>query len=352
MLRAIQTEMESLKQQLRTNLEKADKQPENMNAGTAQLSIPMTVGGRRKRQALIPTSTTAIEGIEVMREGNSTNADQANASQSVATGGIVDANKDNKKTFDQVVDEIIGVLDVVQKTKEDIKIGVTNDKDIGSQLSTKLHTGMLNIKDLAMATPAEKQLARDLLARIEKDEADISKTIKVMEGGNEDQADQERQSNIVARLTTLYTTVMQVEMMLQNQLNTTATGADISAVNFINTVGNNTAAATPQPGNITVVSPIAQTNTTVQTSPTSENVTELELLLDEVRNITDKIQTMKESLTDDTISVIEKAKGGLGRIVQMHMLGVSDKMSTSRLLKKIQDTKTSISLAVQSLKTK
>ena len=49
-------------------------------------------------------------------------------------------------------------------------------------------------------------------------------------------------------------------------------------------------------------------------------MTELELLLDEVRNITDKIQTMKESLTDDTISVIEKAKGGLGRIVQMHML--------------------------------
>jgi len=346
-LKSIQTEMESLKLVLKSSLEKADRPQENANAETAPINVNVT--GRRKRQAITDTTTTTTtvnitkDTPITVTEGSSdqTNQNVSRISVIAKTGEATSEKKDENKTVEEVVDDIIGVLDMVQKIREDIENGIAKLGDRGSKLSTKLHAEMVNIKEIFMSTPAEKQLARELLARIEKDEEDINNTIRVLEDGQTFKPGEKKQQVIVTKLTAVFTTMMKVEVMLQSQLNITDTTSN-------NT--NNSALSNPVHTDNTADNTV--TNVTNNTGQTSSQalLSQLNHLLENVANISNEILKIKDNIADDTISDIDKAEVGLGKILLINLVE-PDKTEVERLLTKVQDTKRNISLAVQTLQT-
>ena len=215
LLKSLQTELESLKIELKSTLEKADKPAENTNVDIA----PMNLTRRRKRQTMSETTATTTT-VKVTENTIITVTGQGGTTK---TGETTPDKRENNKTVEEVVDTIIGVLDMVQKTREDIEKGISKEGETGSELSSKLHAGMLNIKDINMRTPAEKQLARELLTRIEKDEEDMKNTIKVLEDGQTLNPGEKKQQVMITKLTAVYTIMMKIETMLQSQLNITAT---------------------------------------------------------------------------------------------------------------------------------
>jgi len=355
-LKSIKSELESLKFELKSSLEKADRPPENTNAETIPMNVNVT--GRRKRQALTETTTTTTtvkvtkDTPIIVTEGSVGQSNQ-NVSPTTVLAETWQARsdkKDDNKTVEEAVDDIIGVLDMVQKIREDIEKGIAKLGDRGSELSSKLHAETVNIKDILMSTPAEKQLARELLTRIEKDEEDINNTIRVLEDGQTFNPGERKQQVIVTKLTAVYTSMMKVEIMLQSQINITDTPReDISTISTTNNT-NNADHTTSE--NTTDNTATNVTNTSGQTNLTSQALlSQLDHLLENLANISNEILKIKDNIADDTISDIDKAEVGLGKILLITLVE-PDKAEVERLLTKVQDTKRNISLAVHTLQTK
>ena len=79
------------------------------------------------------------------------------------------------------MDQLTTGLDLLTKTEHDMDTGIMNSVDTGIQLSSKIHAGIEEIGNITIDTPAGKQLARDLLARVDTAEKDVIKNIGLVE---------------------------------------------------------------------------------------------------------------------------------------------------------------------------
>ena len=87
----------------------------------------------------------------------------------------------NKQTIEHIVDEITEVLDLLGKTEQDMVEGLIRNNAIGLELSNRIHAGVEVISNMSINTLADKQLARDLIAKIYTAKEDVSKTIRLLE---------------------------------------------------------------------------------------------------------------------------------------------------------------------------
>ena len=227
-LRTIQAELENLKLQLKASLGREDKE-----------AVPVQVSaGRHKRQTVAETTKTQVD---VRQETGTTLGETTVASISTQTqegDGKAAEQVDRTQTFEQVVDGIIGVLDVLHRTKEDIVNGLTQESNRGFELSRKIYTGTETIRNTSMITTAEKQLARDLLARIETDEEDISNTIRLLETGQISKDVPDKIKTMATKLAALNIILLKIETSLKSQLSITSPSSDATSITSVGSSTN------------------------------------------------------------------------------------------------------------------
>ena len=158
----------------------------------------------------------------------------------------------NNQTIEHIVDEITDVLDLLGKTEQGMVKGLIRNNAIGIELSNKIHAGIEAISNMSVNTLADKQLARDLIARINTAEEDVSKTIVLLEKENVLKAAPvtTNWSISITKLTELNTILVKLESSLNKLINITNNKANNTETSTaVDTNNNLSDMKTTIPGN-------------------------------------------------------------------------------------------------------
>jgi hypothetical protein len=212
--------------------------------------VSVDTSARPKRQAVSKTTKYAIEQQKTVEQTKVlTNVEIPASQDTVSAGSEAEAKPveqkhetvNNEQTIEHIVDEITEVLDLLGKTESDMVKGLIRNNGIGLELSNEIYAGSEAIRNMSIDTLADKQLAMDMIARIDTAEEDVSKTIELLEKQQvlKTGSVSHNWSILTTKLTYLKTSLDKLESPRTKLMNITNTTADNTETSTALSTNNN-----------------------------------------------------------------------------------------------------------------